>query len=160
MSTQKIPAGVLRSAFGVADKMPPLTTEKDPVLAAVAGFFSGGIGLGLYLRSWPDFYIPWLMLIVLLVLSIPMGGLPAFFAPFFWAAFAYRRVKASNAKLEFQTDVREAEIVAPPFIRDMPPLPTTVSFQARLRQLDDLLAAGVLTQAERDTKRAKILADL
>jgi len=160
MNTQKLPPEVLRSAFGVADKLEPLKSPKDPVLAAVAALALGGVGLGLYLRSWTDFFIPWLMLIVLMIFSIPMGGLPVFFAPIFWAIYGYRRVKASNQKLEFQTDIRDAEIIVPPLIRECQPQPAApVSLKARLQELDNLLVAGVLTQAERDTKRAKLLAD-
>lgn len=160
MHTQKLPHGVVRNALGVADKLEPLQSYKDPVVAAVAGFALGGFGLGLYLRSWTDFFVPWLMLIVLLIFSIPMGGLPAIFAPCFWAIYGYRRVKASNTKRKFQTNVREAEIIPPPLIREYQPQTDTAdSLKTRLHQLDDLLAAGVLTQAERDTKRAKLLAD-
>lgn len=129
-------------------------------MAAVAGFALGGFGLGLYLRSWTDFFVPWLMLIALLIFSIPMGGLPAIFAPCFWAIYGYRRVKASNEKLQYGRATVEAEIVAPPVIRELQTLtPPTASLKARLQELDTLLAAGVLTQAERDTKRAKLLAD-
>jgi hypothetical protein len=115
MNTQKMPHGIVRSAYGVAEKLEPLKSKKDPVIAAIAGFALGGIGLGLYLKSWTDFLLPSGMLIVLMVLGIPFGELPTFFIPFFWAAYGYRRVKASNAKLENHGgDILDVEIVAPP----------------------------------------------
>ena len=115
MNTQKLPHGIMRSAFGVAEKLEPLKSKKDPVIAAIAGFVSGGIGLGLYLQSWTDFLLPSGMLIILMVLGIPFGELPTMFIPFFWAVYGYRRVKASNAKLKSQDDdVLDVEIVTTP----------------------------------------------
>ncbi len=115
MNTNKMPHGIVRSAYGVADRLEPLKTKKDPVVAAIAGFVLGGIGLGLYLRSWVDFLLPSGMLIAIMVLGIPFGELPTLFIPFFWAIYGYRRVKASKAKLEHAgSDILDAEIVAPP----------------------------------------------
>lgn len=114
MNTNKMPHGIVKSAFGVADKLEPLKTKKDPFVAAIAGFTLGGIGLGLYLKSWTDLWVPALMLIIIMVLSLPFAELPVLFVPFFWAAYGYRRVKASNAKLEEGADILDVEIVAPP----------------------------------------------
>lgn len=115
MNTNKMPHGIVSSAYGVADKLEPLKTKKDPFVAAIAGFALGGVGLGLYLKSWTDFWVPALMLITIMVLSIPFAELPVFFVPFFWAVYGYRRVKASNAKLEKgDGNILDAEIVASP----------------------------------------------
>src|SRR5689334_13477380 len=101
MNTQNhIPKSVVRSAFAVADKMEPLKKKKDPVIAAICGAALGGVGLGIYLESWLDFFVPWCMLLFLLVFAVPTAGVSTFLIPIFWAVYGYRRVKASNEKLE------------------------------------------------------------
>jgi hypothetical protein len=168
MSSQNhMPHQIVRSAFGVAEKLEPLKAKKDPIVAAIAGFALGGVGLGIYCGSLVDFFVPWLMVLILMVLGIPFGELPVFFAPFFWAVWAYRRVKASNAKLDGRTQTEriiDAEVITEP-----PPIPADqktiaadfqMPMQARLSRLDDLLSEGILSQAERDQKRAEILQEL
>ena len=80
--------------------MQPLKQKKDPVVAAVLGFALGGLGLGLYFRSWTDFFMPILIWITIMVLGVPTGEVLLLTAPFFCAAYGYRRAKASNAKLD------------------------------------------------------------
>jgi|SRR5579871_5447584 len=164
MSTQNhIPRQVITGAFSVAEKLEPLKTKKDPVVAAIAAFALGGVGLGIYLGSVVDFFVPWLMVLILLVLGIPFGGLPLFFAPVFWAAWAYRRVKASNAKLDAGGSAEriiDAEVITEP-----PPIPANQKriappLQARLSRIDALFSEGVLSKAERDQKRAEILQEI
>jgi hypothetical protein len=162
MNTHKLPHGIVRNALGVADKMEPLPAKKDPVIAAFAGFVLGGVGLGAYLRTWPDFFIPCLILLTLMVLSLPLGGLPMFFAPFFMAIYGYRRVKASNDRLKYHDgDILDAEIVtSPPAPAQSILPPSSVSTKARLLELDALFRAGLISQTERDSRRASILAGL
>lgn len=106
------PHNIIRSAFNVADRMEPLKTRKDPTLAAICGFAFGGVGLGLYLKSWPDFLIPFGMMLVLMILSVPTGGMLSITVPFFWAIYGFRRVKASNRALECNSgDFIEAEVI-------------------------------------------------
>jgi hypothetical protein len=167
MSSQHIPSNVFRSAFSVAEKLEPLKSRKDPIVAAIAGFALGGIGLGIYCRSLVDFFVPWLMVIILMVLGIIFGELPVFFAPLFWAYWGYRRVKASNAKLDAGSSVEQiidAECIAKP-----PPIPANQKtierdsqrpLQARLSRIDELFSEGILSKTERDQKRAEILQEL
>lgn len=153
-----MPHGILRAAFGYVDHLKPLTTKKNPSVAAACGFALGGLGLGLYLQSWKDVLIPFVILLVLVIASAFTGGLSTLFIPFAWAYYAHRRVTTSNAKLAgFDSNIVEAEIIttAPVKNRIMPP--GQAGAEGRLRQLDDLLRTGVLTQAERDEKRRAIL---
>jgi len=94
-----LPHGALKSAFTVADKLKPLKKKRDPAVAAACGFFLGGIGLGLYLESWLDFVIPFLMFFAIAIIAIPTGETLTLLTPFFWAVWGYRRATASNAKL-------------------------------------------------------------
>jgi hypothetical protein len=167
MSTNPIPHQIIRSAFGVADKLEPLKSKKDPIVGAIAGFALGGIGLGIYCGTLVDFFVPWFMVLILMVLGIPCGELPVFFAPLAWAYWGYRRVKASNAKLDGGTQnerIIEAEVITGP-----PPIPANKKritpgpqspLQARLSRIDDLFSEGILSRAERDQKRAAILQEL
>lgn len=161
-SQTNIPGSVFRNALNIAEKMEPLKSKKNPTIAAIAAFALGGIGLAAYLRSWPDFYIPCLILLVLLILSLFTAGLPIFFIPFFGAFYAHRRVSASNAKLERRGSVEivEAEIVTvrPPTIQI--PARTQTPMETRLRQIDDLFQKGFLTPTERAERRERILAEL
>jgi hypothetical protein len=38
--------------------LPPLRGPKDPGVASVVGFLTGGIGLGIYFRSFIDVLVP------------------------------------------------------------------------------------------------------
>jgi hypothetical protein len=162
----QMPHVILRSAFGVADKLEPLPTKKDPVVAAIAAFALGGVGLGMYLRSWVDFFVPFLMLLLIGVIAIPTGEVLTYFTPVFWAVYGYRRVKASNAKLAgARQPILEAEIISVPHAtRSLQiTLPTPngrKSVTHRLQRLDDLLNKGVLTPTEYQTKRREILSDI
>jgi hypothetical protein len=106
------------------------------------------------------------MLLILGVIAIPTGGLFTFFAPAFWAVYAYRRVKASNAKLaDARQPILEAEIISVPHAtRSLQiTLPTPngrKSVTHRLQRLDDLLNKGVLTPTEYQSKRREILSDI
>ncbi len=53
------------------EHMPPLNGAKNPQLAAVLGFFFGGIGLGIYFMSFVDFLIP--ILISILLFAVLQG---------------------------------------------------------------------------------------
>jgi hypothetical protein len=158
-----MPHSIIRNAYAIADQMEPLKKKKDPAVAAVLGFAFGGVGLGLYLESWMDFLLPWGILMVIVILGIPFGEAPVIFAPVFWAIYAYRRVKASNAKLEGRgrKGIIEAEIVTEP-----PPVQSVQrsvepqrQLQMNLRRLDDLLAEGVLTPSEHAAKRTQLLSE-
>lgn len=149
---------VFRSAFETLDKLPPLDDEKNPLIAAFCGFWLGGVGLGLYFRSWTDFIFPFVIAFVLLIGGIPTGGILLLLTPFCWAIYGYRRATASNAKLKGRGGyVMEAEIVAePPRLRPTSrQLPESV--QTRLLRLDDLLHEGILTPSEHAEKRAQLL---
>jgi hypothetical protein len=112
-SKHQIPHSILRSALNIADQLPPLKSKKNPAIAAIVSFAFGAVGSAAYLRSWPDFYIPCLILLVLIILSIFTAGLPLLFVPFFWAYYSWRRVTASNKKLDAQEDgILEAEIIS------------------------------------------------
>jgi hypothetical protein len=48
----------------------PAVHGKNQLIAGILGFFFGGVGLGLYFRSWKDFLYP---IIVLVVIMLTMG---------------------------------------------------------------------------------------
>ena len=157
-----VPHSALRKVLGIAEELPALKSKKDPVIAAVAGFALGGIGLGLYLQSWLDFLLPGLILIGLVIVSTFTAGLPLLFVPVVWAIYGFRRCRASNAKLERRggEEILEAEIVTTklPTIQ-IPALPQA-SLETRFRQIDDLFQKGFLTPAEREERRRQILGEL
>ena len=151
-----------KTVFSIADEMKPLKQKKNPTLAATLGLFTGGIGLGIYLGSWVDFFLPFLMLLLIFIFS---GGILTEFVPVFWAIWGWRRAKASNAKLDVGGNaegILEAEVITEP-----PPIPTVQRVsdsqktpQARFRQADDLFRGGSISQSEYADIRAAILSEL
>lgn len=139
----KQPHSLVGGLFRIADDSEPLAEIKNPALAAAIGFVSGGIGLGIYLRSWRDFLIPFGLLLLVLVLGIVTAELLSATTPFIWAAYGYRRVVASNAKLNERRrtgSIIDAEIVALP-----------VQERQTLTSPPPIIGRG--------TQRAKLLAD-
>jgi hypothetical protein len=168
MSNQNhVPRAVFKSFFSIADQLPPLKSRKNPAVAATLGFALGGIGLFLYLQSIMDFFIPLVMLVILFIVGIPTGEALLLLAPVVWAIYGYRRVKASNAKLDDDgsyVDIRDHSVITlPPPLPPVPQLPLSAaprSFEARLRKVDDLLRDGYVTPTEHATQRAEILKEL
>lgn len=106
------PQSIIRSALNVADRMEPLKTRKNPILAAILGFAFGGLGTGVYLENWSDVLIPFGMMLLIVIVSIPTGGTLCITIPFFWARYAYRRVQVSNRTLDRNSqDYIEAEVI-------------------------------------------------
>lgn len=97
----------------IADKLPPLPERANPLAAAAAGFFLGAAGLGLYFRSWTDFFIPAGVLVVCFVLAPFTAGISVGFAAMFCAIWGYKRAKASNDKLRAQLSVANPTAIAP-----------------------------------------------
>jgi hypothetical protein len=81
-------------------KLPALQRERSPNVAAAVGFFFGGVGLGIYFRSFVDFVVPIAIVIVLTVTTSQFGpGL----ATLGWLAgatiaslYGYYRAQQSN----------------------------------------------------------------
>jgi hypothetical protein len=164
MSSQHIPHKIFRDALGVAEKLEPLKSKKDPVIAAIAGFAGGGVGLGLYLQSWVDFFVPFIMMLVVWIIAIPTGEILSFFIPVFWAVYGFKRAKASNAKLErLEYGILDVEVITEPLpsraIQTRPGKSQT-ALAARLSKLDDLMDAGMLSPTEYESRREKILAEI
>jgi hypothetical protein len=44
--------------YGLMDRLPALSRDKSPNVAAFIGFVFGGLGLGIFFRSFVDFLIP------------------------------------------------------------------------------------------------------
>ena len=59
---------------GIFEKMPPLLKERNPRVAALVGFLFGGIGLGIYFRTFVDFALPFLFSFVALMILGPVIG--------------------------------------------------------------------------------------
>lgn len=161
----------IRHAMEGVEKLPPLKQPKDPIIAAMCGLFTGGVGLGLYLESWLDFWVPFVALIVLGIVAIPTGEMLMYLAPVLWAMYGYRRAKSSNEKLRHAGQlIIEAEIVsdpAPTQRRNSPvKRPGLITSGAespvavRLIRIKDMLDRNVITHAEYEAKRAQIIREI
>ena len=78
------------------DSLPTLNGKKNPSLALVIGFLFGGIGLGIYLGSWTDFFLP-VILFVILSFFIPIVGIIA--GAGLAGMYGFFRVINSNSRL-------------------------------------------------------------
>jgi hypothetical protein len=101
MSNQHI-GHALRGALKATEQMKPFQERKDPATAALCGFFAGGIGLGLYFKSWADFVAPVVLWIFCTLLAPTTLGTSYLAAGTFCAVYGHRRAKASNRKLDEQ----------------------------------------------------------
>lgn len=162
----------VRAALHATELLEPLREKKDPITAALLGFFFGGIGLGLYFKSWKDCALPIAVWVVsIFVLGLPTFGLSVIAGWMFCAAYGYRRAKASNAKLAAQASgatVIDVEVVAsraglpqrlPP---SMPPMPqrTAPAPAERLEEIARLRDRKLMSEAEFEAKRAAIISTL
>jgi hypothetical protein len=85
----------LDSAERYFDILPPLRTRKNPLVAVLLGFLAGGLGLGIYFRSWLDFALVFTPGF-LLVLQFPDAW---WVFSLFEATYGYLRVVNSNRRL-------------------------------------------------------------
>ena len=93
--------------------MKPLKSRKSPVVAAVLAFMFGGLGLGLYLRSWRDLAAGIAIGLGLSVLSVKAGAAGVLVVGLVLAAYAVVRVTRSNAELERRTAPERVTTLTP-----------------------------------------------
>ena len=79
-------------------KLPPLYKHKDPAWAIVVGFLAGGIGLGIYLRSFVDALVSVLLFVGVFVFVQQAQVLGWTLGPIVVAVYGYFRVQESNAR--------------------------------------------------------------
>jgi len=82
------------------DRLPAFSKRKDPALALILGLLLGGIGLGIYLRSWLDAIFP-LIVVILLSVKFPSGGV--LYGAAIAGVWGCLRVLSSNRQLEAQS---------------------------------------------------------
>jgi len=85
----------------VLNGLPIIKPSKDPAVALVVGFLFGGVGLGIYLKSFVDFLAPIVALFVLLFVGMgaQVESLSFIGGALFAAAYGYLRVQNSNERL-------------------------------------------------------------
>jgi hypothetical protein len=84
------------------ERMRPLHEEHKPANAAIVGFLFGGIGLGLYFRSWIDFLAPvgfTVATAVVAAMTTQQAGLGYLSGCLIAARWGYYRARQSNARL-------------------------------------------------------------
>jgi hypothetical protein len=167
----------LRAAVTVTDHLKPFSEHKDPATAAVCGFFAGGIGLGLYFRSWGDFVLPIVLWVACTMVALPTLGTSYVAAGFFCAAYGYRRAKASNEKLRKQRAETVIDVEPSPVIRvqppplpafrpvlaqqvQPPPLPQQYQMHEQLTQLAAWREQRLISDTDYEAKKQEILARL
>jgi hypothetical protein len=79
--------------------MKPLEREKDPAVACLIGFFFGGVGLGIYFKSFVDFLMPIGVTLALYALNGVFGNAGWFIGAIVAGLYGYYRALTSNAKL-------------------------------------------------------------
>jgi hypothetical protein len=89
--------------YALMKKLPPLNKQKDPAWAIVIGFVTGGIGLGLYLRSFVDTLIPVILAVGVFVFCKEAQVLGWTLGPFVVAVYGFARVQESNERLAAKT---------------------------------------------------------
>lgn len=94
---------MIEKIFGVLDKLPPLKKEKNPNVAAMIGFFFGGIGLLLYGFSFIDLLIGISITLVAWLSFQNIDPLLGYFGGMIIAGlYGYFRALGSNRRLREQ----------------------------------------------------------
>ena len=89
------PGHAVHQAHKVVEQLEPLAEEKNPLVAFLLGVFFGALGVGIYFRSWKDFFVCF-FLFVFLTLAIPgLGALPGWLFAAFYGAY---RAHSSNER--------------------------------------------------------------
>jgi hypothetical protein len=81
------------------DILPPLKGPKNPGMASVIGFLTGGIGLGVYFRSFLDVVVPIVLYLVLTVTSAQVLDLGWIVGALVAGYYGYVRAAHSNTRL-------------------------------------------------------------
>jgi hypothetical protein len=127
----------LKSVGSVLGRLPPLKKRKNPSLACVIGFLTGGIGLGLYFWSIVDVLIPVAIALLLLKVVGPAGILGGALVA---ALYGYARAATSNDRLAARDAVSTAGV---------DPAKAPSARRRRSVGLCDLVEAHVLTPESR-----------
>jgi hypothetical protein len=94
-------AHIAKHTAKMLNEMEPLKQRKSPVIAFILGFLLQGIGVGLYLESWKDFFVCVGIFVLFFGILLPtiIGEallLPA--AAFFCGCYGAWRAASSNSK--------------------------------------------------------------
>ena len=100
----------------ICKSLPPMKEDKNPFVAGVLGLLFGPFGIGIYFKSWVDFAICFVLLVLLGVTGVlaPVGWL-------FAAAYGVHRAKESNKKRAENRSI-PAVVTSAPVARPQPPL--------------------------------------
>lgn len=79
----------------VVQQLEPLAAEKNPIVAFLLGMFFGALGVGIYFKSWKDFFVCFFLFIFLTVLIPGLGALPGWLFAGFYGAY---RAHSSNER--------------------------------------------------------------
>jgi hypothetical protein len=83
-------------------KMDPLKQRKNPIIAFILGFLLQGVGVGLYLESWKDFFVCVGIFVLFFGILLPTVIGEALLVPaaaLFCGIYGAWRVNSSNEKL-------------------------------------------------------------
>jgi hypothetical protein len=93
--------------------MPPLKSEKNPGTASLWGFLLGGIGLGIYFRSFADFILASAVWLVFFFVFVGFINLPTLFMGILngviIGTYGYFRALTSNENLHAQQQQQSSQ---------------------------------------------------
>jgi hypothetical protein len=82
-------------AHQLVEQLKPLGEEKNPLVAFLLGVFFGALGVGIYFKSWKDFFVC-LFLFIFLTFMIPgVGAVPGWL---FAGVYGAYRAHSSNER--------------------------------------------------------------
>jgi Na+/H+-translocating membrane pyrophosphatase len=88
------------------DMLPVLKDDKDPSKAAVIGFLTGSVGLSVYLRSFIDALVPFVVFLAVLIASEQAAAFGWLLGAIVSGVYGYARVQNSNTRRATQPSSR------------------------------------------------------
>jgi hypothetical protein len=89
--------GAFHGIKALLKDLPPIREKKNPLVAALIGFFFGGLGLGIYFKSWKDgVYLVLVALLLLIPFSFLLTPIGLFIGCCIAACWGYARADKSG----------------------------------------------------------------
>lgn len=93
MSHHHLIPKLIKGTMGEIKKNRKPGEDKNPVIGAIIGLLFGPAGIGIYFRSWRDFFLCLVVLILISIILVGFGAIPGWI---FSAFYGFYRAEKSD----------------------------------------------------------------